>query len=224
MVGKSISGERARSGEDKEIRRQAVMEAALDLWDTQDFGQITMAEVARRSGLAKATLYVYFATKEELFLDILDQLLGRWFEDVQQALDAAATPLTTTELAALLTASVGRRERMIRLLSIGHGVLERNAAPEKILAFKLRLHAWLVQTGRHLEQVMPDLPAGSGTRLLFHLNALVIGLYAVTAATPGTVIAQQTRGLSTFTLDFGEELRYALAHLLSGIQNTTPGL
>lgn len=59
---------RARSGEEKEARRAAILRAAREMIDESGFDAVTMSALAQRAGLSKGTLYLYVRTKEELFL------------------------------------------------------------------------------------------------------------------------------------------------------------
>jgi AcrR family transcriptional regulator len=61
-----------------------------------------MAEVARRAGLAKGTVYLYHATKESLFLQLVIEALTRWFAEVEAALRGSGPRLGPDELATLL--------------------------------------------------------------------------------------------------------------------------
>jgi AcrR family transcriptional regulator len=48
-----------------------------------------MAELAEQCGLAKGTLYLYFDSKEELFLAALELELAAWFEHLATRVFAA---------------------------------------------------------------------------------------------------------------------------------------
>jgi AcrR family transcriptional regulator len=48
-------------------RRDAIMRATIELLSNREHGQIHMRDIADRSGVALATLYRYFASKELLF-------------------------------------------------------------------------------------------------------------------------------------------------------------
>ena len=47
-----------------------------------------MEEVAKTCGLAKGTLYLYFTTKEELFLGVCMIDLGDWLDELDEVLSA----------------------------------------------------------------------------------------------------------------------------------------
>ena len=62
---------RARSQQDKGLRRTHLIAAATRLFADADFDAVTIARVAEAAGVAKGTAYIYFATKETLFLELV---------------------------------------------------------------------------------------------------------------------------------------------------------
>lgn len=57
----------------KEARPAELLAAALDLFVERGFAATKLDEVAARAGVAKGTLYLYFASKEELFKAVIEQ-------------------------------------------------------------------------------------------------------------------------------------------------------
>lgn len=51
----------------KEARPQELLAAALDLFVERGYASTRLEDVARRAGVSKGTLYLYFTNKEELF-------------------------------------------------------------------------------------------------------------------------------------------------------------
>jgi AcrR family transcriptional regulator len=47
-------------------RREQILEAAVRLWTGHGFEATTLESIAREAGIAKGTIYLYFATKEDL--------------------------------------------------------------------------------------------------------------------------------------------------------------
>src|SRR5262245_17938042 len=50
-----------------EVRRQAILKAALKVFAAHGFEAARLDDVAKRAGVAKGTLYLYFRAKEALF-------------------------------------------------------------------------------------------------------------------------------------------------------------
>ncbi len=58
-------------GPDKEARRQAILQAARQVFARKGYDPATLEAVAREAGLAKGTLYLYFRDKEDLFFQVV---------------------------------------------------------------------------------------------------------------------------------------------------------
>ena len=62
---------RARDTAAKLSRRRQLLEAAAACLDAAGYAATTMSEIAIAAGLAKGTTYLYFRSKEELFLELV---------------------------------------------------------------------------------------------------------------------------------------------------------
>ena len=74
--GVSRSGAIASSRQDARAaktaaRRDAILEAALDEFSARGFAAARLDDVAKRAGVAKGTIYLYFADKETLFQELI---------------------------------------------------------------------------------------------------------------------------------------------------------
>lgn len=209
--------QRARRDEDKQARRDAILEVASHLLGRRQFSGITMAEVARRCGLAKGTLYLYFRSKEELFLATLERQLADWFDHVAQLL-STQEHVTPDRFGQLIAGSLEQRETLTDLLTILHTVLEQNIDAETATTFKRMLREKLTAGGRVLESVLPQLPAEGGTRLLLRIHALVVGLRQMSDPSPAVAEVLAREEFAILRIDFGAELAVCIADLLRGMQ------
>ena len=69
---------RARSDDAKRARRQFILATADQLLRHERFDAFTMNKLAAATDLAKGTLYLYFATREELVLALYTDLHDGW--------------------------------------------------------------------------------------------------------------------------------------------------
>lgn len=76
-----------------ESRRQAILDVAEELFRDKGFELTSMSEITARVGGSKATLYNYFASKEELFLEVMHRFaeadIKRLFDGLDPAGDVA---------------------------------------------------------------------------------------------------------------------------------------
>ncbi|MGB8560505.1 MAG: TetR/AcrR family transcriptional regulator, partial [Pseudolabrys sp.] len=56
-------------------RRDAILSAELDEFSTRGFEAARLDDVARRAGIAKGTIYLYFRDKESLFQELIRTML-----------------------------------------------------------------------------------------------------------------------------------------------------
>src|SRR5437868_9797164 len=54
-------------------KRRQIIEGARAVFLTQGFDAASMSDIARKAGVSKGTLYVYFKSKEELFEAITEE-------------------------------------------------------------------------------------------------------------------------------------------------------
>lgn len=66
-------------------KRETIIDAAFDLFRHYGYRRTSMEDIARAAGVAKGTLYLYFASKEELFEAIARMLAARMLEALQEA-------------------------------------------------------------------------------------------------------------------------------------------
>lgn len=83
---------RARSDNEKQVRRQFILATADQLLRREGFDFFTMNKLAKEADLAKGTLYLYFATREELVLALYRDLHDGWINQFLNAEKQVATP------------------------------------------------------------------------------------------------------------------------------------
>ena len=216
---------RARSEEDKQERRAAILSRAWRMFTREpSFSAFTMAALAEQAGLAKGTLYLYFRTKEEVFLTLLEGGFDAWFDVMDARLgEGGATAWTPEEAADVVVRSLRGRETLARLLSIQPAIVEHNVDYEAALRFKQGVMRRAEVTGRRLEARLPFLRPGEGARLLVHLHALVIGVWQLAEPSPVIRRVMQAPELAPARVDFDEDLRFLLVTLLRGMQANAAG-
>jgi AcrR family transcriptional regulator len=57
----------------RETRRQEILDAALRCFSRDGFHNTTTADIVRESGVSQGTLYLYFATKEDIVVALADE-------------------------------------------------------------------------------------------------------------------------------------------------------
>src|SRR5215831_369771 len=73
-------------------RREAILSAALDEFSSRGFEAARLDDVAKRAGIAKGTIYLYFRDKETLFQELVSTMLTPLIGTIE-ALGASEVPL-----------------------------------------------------------------------------------------------------------------------------------
>lgn len=208
---------RAYLPEDKQRKREDILNAAQHLWTTHSEALNSMAELAALSGVAKGTLYLYFRSKDEVLLALherdLEQFFGRVIERAR-----LPEPMLCNELSDLLIHSIQTSPTFLPLASLCHGLMERSVAPEDAEAFQERMASYLHEV---VEALRPHLPLMNELALM-QSYAQLLGLWQLLRPTP---IPHPESGLTQFIFehvtvgrgDFCAVLRQSLAALYNGL-------
>jgi len=73
-----------------DARRAAILAAALDVFSRHGFATARLDDVAAKAGIAKGTLYLYFASKEALFEELIRSHVTPLLDNLESA--AAGAP------------------------------------------------------------------------------------------------------------------------------------
>ncbi|PWC34112.1 TetR/AcrR family transcriptional regulator [Azospirillum sp. TSO35-2] len=98
-------------------RRELILGAAAELFAGREYAAVQVEEVAKRAGVGKATLYRYFPSKEDLYLESLERALG----GLEQKLEAQLAPQqapATARLTAMVSALVDTLSEQLQTLKM----------------------------------------------------------------------------------------------------------
>ncbi|MFA3793079.1 HTH-type transcriptional regulator RutR [Aliiglaciecola sp. SL4] len=69
--------------EAKRNKRKVILQAALDLFSSNGVHGTSVEQIAELAEVSKTNLLYYFASKEQLYLDVIQQLLDVWLKPLQ---------------------------------------------------------------------------------------------------------------------------------------------
>lgn len=164
--------QRARSGAQKNERRSDILRAArLHLADVGVDG-FSLAPLAQQAGVSRASMYLYFANREEVLLELYVQETRAWLDDL--------TAVTQTDmgvdayLRAVFT-SATQRPLFMQLAPRVTSIMEREASIESLAEIK-RLAATLVQVAGEITAGALGRPIEQGYQIALGLFALMLGI------------------------------------------------
>jgi AcrR family transcriptional regulator len=132
----------ARVTKDADVRRDELLDVALDLCMTVGFESASVEQITTAAGVAKGTFYHYFTSKQDLLVQLVDRFgdeLFTYLEDAMQKVGGDAP----TRLLILTSLSAARKlERLpSAMASVPYLYMEENYT----LRHKL-FSAWLART------------------------------------------------------------------------------
>jgi AcrR family transcriptional regulator len=74
-AGDEVDGRVRRGQESREARRAQIKESALQVFAEQGYHATSVTDLVKAAGVARGTFYLYFDSKDALFLELLDDLL-----------------------------------------------------------------------------------------------------------------------------------------------------
>jgi AcrR family transcriptional regulator len=215
--------QRARSEEQREVRRRAILDAAAAMLAEMPVAQVTLNELSRRVGLAKSNVLRYFESREAVLLELLDSAWQEWLTQLAQVLDAAVdagAPLAKREdqVAAALAASLAERPVLCDLLSAQAAVLERNVSPRVAAQYKRASLANVAALGGLLLGYVAELGEHDAGRLAA-ATAMVAGALWPHAQPSAAMLAayQADPALASMRIDFSATVREVLEVLIAGL-------
>ena len=84
-----------RQLEERQMRKDRILEGALSVFKTKGLEGATMDEIALGSGFGKATLYYYFKSKEDVFSAILEDGWKKIWDSIEPVFGETNSPRKT---------------------------------------------------------------------------------------------------------------------------------
>jgi len=79
----------ARIVKNADDRREEIIKAARELFQTKDYGKTTMQELIIKLNIAKGTLYHYFASKQEILEAVVENIVDEDLENKERLMNSS---------------------------------------------------------------------------------------------------------------------------------------
>jgi AcrR family transcriptional regulator len=211
MTVSQLRRRRAVAPADKSEKRAAIVNAVHELARRDLSASYSVEQLARKAGLAKGTVYLYFRTREEMLLAVHEKHAHELFDVVERAL--AAPDVTAEKVVRAGLRYLKAHPEFYPLAASCRSMLDKNVGTEAALAFKTGIGRRLAPLGARIEQLYPGLRPGEGALLMMNNYAMIVGLWQLADPPLSLRPVMNRPEMQIFKLDFERQLTAALLDL-----------
>ena len=208
--------QRARSGDAKRQREDAILDAARRLGEQRGVRSVTLTDIAEEVGLHKSAMLRYFETREQIFLTLTAREWRSWSAALRTRTRKFEPGVGPARVSKAVANSLVERPLFCDLLAQAPLNLERNVSLDSVRTFKLatldEVHAIAAELHRLI---------GVNTQQAVDIIATATSLAGAfwQMATPGPTIQQLYRSdpqLAHAIVEVGPRLTRVLTSLMIG--------
>lgn len=197
-----------RKGTPEQIaqRREEIINACEQLYQTMSFREITLKEIGKITSFSRPTIYNYFETKEEIFLALFKREYDRWNEQLTEIHDQNDR-LTKAQLADKIAQSLADRPQLLKLLAMNNYDMEANSREELLISFKQSYGKSLQLMSMLLTKFCPEMSVNDIQNFIYIFFPFMFGIYPYTSVTEKQQAAMKEAGI-----DYVYQTVYELTH------------
>lgn len=130
----------------QDFRVRSLLEATRKIIARQGFDAVTVDRVARKAGLSKGGVYLYFPSKQHIVVAAIEEIAVRMLDAIQARVDAQAAPWP--KLCQIVRAQVTIMEEhrdLLRTLLLDRRFLRDGPGgkPERLFQHRKRYEGWI---------------------------------------------------------------------------------
>jgi len=161
-------------------RKDEIVKAVETLYQTMNFKDITLKEIAELTTFTRTSIYNYFQTKEEIFLTLHKKEYERWVEDLENIIDSYDS-MTKDEIAQNIAHTLEKREQLLKLMSMNHFEMEANSRLEILTEFKVAYGNSIKTFKNLIKKFCLDMKENEINDFIYVLFPFIYGIYPYVA-------------------------------------------
>ncbi|MGD8752736.1 MAG: TetR/AcrR family transcriptional regulator [Anaerolineales bacterium] len=190
-----------------EKRKNQILDAAMSVFARLGFNHARMDDIAQEAGLSKGSLYWYFESKDDIIINILDNLIGREIDLMKEAIDsylpAKERLLSFTEI---VIADLERMKPLMPILFEFWSLLARRKIVQKTI--NRYYHSYM-------DAIIPIIEQGIKTGEFRSVDSQKAGI-ALGTIFEGTILLW---AYAPEMVSLGENIDYSVRLLIEGLEN-----
>ncbi len=175
------------SAELTSARKEEIIRACEQLYQTKGFKEITLKDIADVTSFTRTSIYNYFHSKEEIFLAILQREYELWIADLKNMVNEIPE-MTREKFAENFAHTVEKRDELLKIIAMNHYDMESASRPENLKQFKVVYGNALRTVTQCLEHYFPEMTVVERQEFIYVFFPFMFGIY------PYTVVNEKQRG------------------------------
>jgi AcrR family transcriptional regulator len=209
---------RARQPDQIEQRREALLSAALTLYQRHGLDKVSLNDIALEVGLAKSNIYRYFDSREHIYLVVLQRLAAQFEQRIYANLNKLKSRGTVQKITDALVAAYLASPEYGELITVVNSVLEKRLTPELVVNFRT---VFLERRKRLAAALADALPGSSEEQMLpitLHIFLHVPGLWTFCFPSEGSAGLLEQPENEHLKIDFRREMTLFLRAMLEMVR------
>lgn len=178
-------------------KKKLIKSKAYDLFLKNQFELASVNSIVKEASIAKGTYYLYYQTKEEVYLDILADFYQKWFTHINSILNK---DIGFCDFLKELVFSFIEDKKFLELLCRSSLILEKNISKESIIHFKNGHKAGLSEIS-HKVSIRFEISEEIAIHKLLLTYASIIGVYQASKI-PSSLCLKDFEQLKCLSLNF----------------------
>jgi len=151
-------------------KRNRILQAAIEVFSRKGFFNSKVSEIARASGVADGTIYLYFKNKDDLLISLFEEKMAELVLDVTRRIQAGQNSLDKLKI--FIDNHMGLLECEAGLIEVLQVELRQSSkflkdyTPVKFFEY-LDILTGIIEEGKAAGMFRPDLNVGVARRVVF---------------------------------------------------------
>lgn len=167
------------SKELENLRKEEIISAAQKLYQTKNFKDITLKDIAKLTTFTRTSIYNYFQTKEEIFLTLHKTEYERWCQDLEEIMNSHST-MNKENIAKSIAKTLEKRELLLKLMSMNHFDMESNSRIEILIEFKIAYGNSIKTIKKLIQKFCKNKSNNEIDDIVYALFPFIYGIYPYT--------------------------------------------
>ena len=171
--------QRARTEDQIAGRQKEIIDACDAIYRKNGYAAVNIKAISGITSISRPSIYNYYKTREEIFLDVLKQDYLKWEKELKSHYKRKPR-MNKKEFGAFLTKLITRHEKYLELVTVYIHPIEVNSRLEKLTSFKVVMHGFFETLLQGIHKYFPHTTEQQKQAFLFNLMVMVTGAYSYT--------------------------------------------